>query len=208
MLRRNKQSLIPVLVALLFLCCPRLGVAFSRHTTYQTSLGHDLDGDHLPETATVRENGSVYRISIHFTSGRPQLRLAVYSGGNEAGLTFQTSDVDDDRDVDLVIKSATSFRPVAVWLNRGKAKFQRVSSWAYGGLNNYSGPVLHRRVAYQPDPTANTSADPIAHPVKGAPCFQVELVGENWLSPVPERLPSGCIIQQIPVRGPPLLTTL
>src|SRR5207249_2755749 len=32
--------------------------------SYQTRLKHDLDGDHIPETATIQERGQVYQVSI------------------------------------------------------------------------------------------------------------------------------------------------
>jgi hypothetical protein len=36
------------------------------------------------------------------------LHLSIYQGEDEAGLGFQTRDIDEDRDEDLVITSATS----------------------------------------------------------------------------------------------------
>src|SRR5437762_12603739 len=91
--------------------------------SYRTQLGQDLDGDHIPETATIRQCGYIYQVSIHFTTGRPKLRLTTYITEGMAGLSFQTTDVNNDSKGDLVIMSATSIRPVAVWLNQGKANF-------------------------------------------------------------------------------------
>src|SRR5262245_51411125 len=67
--------------------------AAHRQIAYRTQLGHDLDGDRIPETATIRHCGYLYQISIHFTTGRPKLRLTTYVTEGEAGLSFKTTDV-------------------------------------------------------------------------------------------------------------------
>src|ERR1700741_2682838 len=93
--------------------------------SYKTTLGIDLDGDHILETATIRQQGSFYQVSIHFSTGRPKLKLRTFVGDDVAGLTIDITDVNSDSEADLVISSATSIRPIAVWLNRGSANFQR-----------------------------------------------------------------------------------
>ena len=54
----------------------------------------------------------------------PKLRLKTYITNDIAGLTLEVADIDHDTRADLVINSATSPLPVAIWLNRGAAKFQ------------------------------------------------------------------------------------
>ena len=92
--------------------------------SYKTKLGRDLDGDHIPETATIRQRGPLSG-HIHFTTGRPELRLK-YITNDIGGLTLEVADIDHDTRADLVINSATSLLPVAIWLNRGAARFQHV----------------------------------------------------------------------------------
>jgi hypothetical protein len=204
-LHQNKKILISLFAALLLFLLPNGAGASPAGISYRTSLGHDLDGDQIPETATIRRSRDLYKVSIHFTSGRPRLHLSIYQGENEAGLGFQTRDIDDDRDEDLVITSATSVRPIAVWLNSGKGKFKRVSSWAYGGLHKFRGPALKARAAYTPESDVIISTEPLAHAEKIAQHFDVGLNIEllrvwNW-----EQLPSDSCLQQVPARGPPLL---
>src|SRR5438552_537859 len=82
------------------------------HISYRTQLGHDLDGDHIPETATIRQCGHIFQVNIHFTTGRPKLRLTTYLSEGVAGLTFQAIDVNNDNKEDLVLVSATAFTPI------------------------------------------------------------------------------------------------
>ena len=71
--------------------------------SYRTRLKHDLDGDHIPETATIREKGYVYQVSIHFTTGRPKLRLTTYLTAGSAGLSLQTIDADNDSQGEFLV---------------------------------------------------------------------------------------------------------
>ena len=109
---------------------------------YRTQLGQDLDGDHIPETASIRYGGHLYEVNIKFTTGRPKLRLKTYVAAGVAGITFQARDVNNDNKGDLVIISATSIRPIAVWLNQGQATFQKSQSLA-----------LRRRKVHRPSTT-------------------------------------------------------
>jgi hypothetical protein len=204
-LHPKKRLLSGLITALLLvLLTPNWVDASPDQVSHRTQLRRDLDGDRIPETVTIRQSGLIYRISIHFTSGRPKLHLTVYQSENEAGLTIQTSDVDNDRDLDVVVTSATSIRPVAVWLNRGKAKFQKASTWAYGGLGRYTGPTLHRRAVYQPDPALGSTTEPLAYTVKATQCLEIRLDVEDlglWDS---EQVPADSVPLEVPTRGPPL----
>src|SRR5215813_332638 len=130
-LSRNKKYItVLTLLSAFFLA------SFSAHAagrrdpsriSYRTQLGADLDGDHIPETASVRHLGYVYQVSIHFTTGRPKLRLLTHLTEGLAGLSFETTDVNNDNKRDLVLISATSLEPIGVWLNQGKAKFRKVN---------------------------------------------------------------------------------
>ena len=172
--------------------------------TYHAALGRDLDGDGIAETATIRQSGTAYKITIQFTSGTPRLNLTVYQPEGETGLTLLTSDVNDDRKADLVITSGASARPVAIWLNRGKAKFQKVNSWIYSVLGKMRGPALRQKPPpYDPEAALNSPTDPPAQAVKLAQLFGTYQDTEN-LGPLnSERLRIDAVLRQVPARGPP-----
>ena len=163
-LYRNKKVIIGLAALLVLLSGAAIASASPQNSaqgfSYKTKLGRDLDGDHIPETATIRQRGSFYQVSIHFTTGRPKLRLRTYITDNLAGLTVDIADVDHDKRADLVINSATSAWPVAIWLNRG-SDFQRAKLQSYGQLGAHSGPRLVHKKSGQPDPVGNLFSDPL-----------------------------------------------
>src|SRR5215475_12744280 len=148
---RNKKFItgLVVLSTLLFWTAIGFGSPgdYGRNTekiSYKGSLGLDLDDDHVPETVTVKQQGSFYHVSIHFSTGRPKLRLKTYVGDDEAGLSLEVADVNNDSLADLVVTSATSVWPIATWLNHGLENFLRVTSSTYSLTSRYSGPRLNR----------------------------------------------------------------
>jgi hypothetical protein len=172
--------------------------------SYLTRLDHDLDGDHIPETATIRQRGYVYQVNIHFTTGRPKLRLTTYVTEGVAGLSLQTRDINNDSKDDLVITSATSIRPIAIWLNQGKSKFQKISSWAYL-VGGYTGPEYRRQTCH-PDPVGNVSIDPLPQTTFSANYFNP---GHNCIALLYSEAQTLCldsILRQVPPRGPPTAT--
>ncbi|HYR90776.1 MAG TPA: VCBS repeat-containing protein [Terriglobia bacterium] len=201
----RKRTLIWLLAGFFVLFTPKWAEAASKGISYRATVGRDLDGDHIPETATVHQNRSVYQVNIHFTSGRPRLKLTVYRPEGEAGLSFEASDIDNDHNTDLVITSATSLQPLAVWLNRGKAKFQKVRSWPFGRFGNYNGPSLnHHRITNQPCPAVSSSTDLFAHPVNIDHLSNIGPDAQHAAYSDPEQRPSDFILQQVFPRGPPL----
>jgi hypothetical protein len=176
---------------------PKRGIA------YRTQLGHDLDGDQIPETATVRLCGDIYHVSINFTTGRPKLRLTTYVTEGVAGLSFQTTDVNNDSKGDLVIISATSIRPVAVWVNQGRAKFKRTNASAYGGVGGHTGPTYRVRHPSQPDVTGNISVDPLPQATLTVQHFVLSNSISALLFQQADARPFDSLLRQIPPRGPP-----
>ena len=199
----KKRCWIGLAALFVVLMSPRWASASHKGSSYRTQLGRDLDGDHIPESATIRHCGFVYQINIHFSTGRPRLRLTTYVAEGVADLSIEISDVDNDRQEELVITSATSIRPVAVWRNVGKAKFQKVSSWAYGGLRNYTGPKLMHHSGYQPEPILSICGDPIPHVTPTIQDLDIEKDPESLTLWAPEQLPSDSVRRQITARGPP-----
>lgn len=150
---RNKKFISALAVLPIFVLGTAVGVASPQHSpqgvAYKTSLGLDLDGDHIPETATVRQHGSYYQVSIHFSTGRPKLKLRTYVGDDVAGLTLEVTDINSDSEADIVLTSATSSRPVAVWLNHGNASFRRINARPYRLAFRSNGPSLKQKVRIQ-----------------------------------------------------------
>jgi hypothetical protein len=177
---------------------------FAQGFSYKTKLSRDLDGDHIPETATIRQHGSFYQVSIHFTTGRPKLRLRTYVTDDLAGLTVEIADVDHDTRADLVINSATSVWPVAIWLNHGK-DFQRVSKLSYEHFNNHSGPGLDQKKRSQHNPVGNLFSDPLPQAETGD-SFNPGINLKNTLSSKADPLPFEFTLTQAAPRGPPTET--
>lgn len=155
---RNRKIIsgLALLTLFLFGAAGSAFAAFSdQRISYKTRLRHDLDGDHIPETATIKQRGSLYQVVIHFTTGRPKLRLRTYVTDDIGGLTFATADLNNSEGSDLLILSATSLRPVAVWLNQGRGSFKRVNPSGYGLTGRETGPGLKHRSDDQPAPIGN-----------------------------------------------------
>ena len=170
--------------------------------SYRTRLKHDLDGDHIPETAIIRERPYVYQVSIHFTTGRPKLRLTTYLAAGTAGLSLHTIDADHDSEGELlVIISATSVRPVAVWANEGK-KFTKVSSWSYGGMGRYRGPTVRHQTTEAPDPIGATPNPPLQATLASR-LFTAVADSAVLIHSQTEQFPFDSIFWQDPSRGPP-----
>ncbi len=89
----------------------------------------DLDGDVLPDFVSVRDelNGSEntnYWIQLQLSeAGRQSIHLV----GPAGGLSIQARDVNGDHVPDLLLATAWSKRPVAIFLNDGHGVFSRVA---------------------------------------------------------------------------------
>ena len=206
-LRRNKTVITALAVLSVFLFGANAAYASRQNSahriSYRTQLGQDLDGDQIPESATIRQCGYLYQVSIHFTTGRPKLRLTTYVTEGGAGLSFQTTDVNNDSKGDLVIISATSIRPIGVWLNQGRAKFQKVSSWSYGGVGRYTGPICRHGLTSQPEPVGNIFLDPLPQTTPAAGSFTFDDDSVALLSSHPNQRPIDSMFRQVLSRGPP-----
>src|SRR5438132_283212 len=78
-LRCNKSVTSAFVLPVVFFVAATVASAddlLPRRISYRTQLGQDLDGDHKPETATIRQIGPLYQVSIHFTTGRPKIQLS------------------------------------------------------------------------------------------------------------------------------------
>lgn len=210
-LHRNKfvTTAFAVLWVLLFGASATYASQSNSHhrLKYRTQLGHDLDGDHIPETASIRYGGHLYEVNIKFTTGRPKLRLKTYVAAGVAGITFQTRDVDNDNKGDLVIISATSIRPIAIWLNQGQATFKKANPWLYG-VGRYTGPRLQVRQTTQPETVGNVSIDPLP---QVTPDLKYNIAGPQataLISLTQDLRLSDALLSELPPRGPPATTRI
>jgi hypothetical protein len=96
----------------------------------------DFDGDQKPDLATVNASLSTSRLTLYSI----HLQLSV---GPEAvigitapmgGLQIFSSDVNGDRNLDLVVRTSLESNLVAVLLNDGHGKFTVVEPGAFPGL--------------------------------------------------------------------------
>jgi len=83
----------------------------------------DLDGDHLPDVASIQTGSSSgYWIQLQFSaSTRRSIQLVAPAGG----LLIEARDVNGDHAVDLVFATALFRKPVAIFLNDGHGGFSR-----------------------------------------------------------------------------------
>ena len=181
-------------------------VAMAQHApqsvVFRTSLGMDLDGDRIPETATVKQRGSFYQVSIHFSTGRPRLKLRTFVGDDVAGLTLEVTDVNTDSEAEIVLTSATSIRPVAVWLNRGSATFQRVNLRSYRLVGRYTGPRLKQQARIHRDSIGRLSNHRLRQAeleISFKPCCGLQSIAGSESNP----LTFDSWLAQAALRGPP-----
>jgi hypothetical protein len=106
----------------------------SQHVAPPVTIG-DFDGDQRPDfvTADVGERNAsrtVYKIAIELSSGvRSTLNIAAPDGG----LQLTSRDVNGDDQLDVVVTTAWTKRPVAVLLNDGQGNFKELSPEQFPG---------------------------------------------------------------------------
>ncbi len=114
------------------------------------SMGHvswvvaDFDGDSKPDLAVsrmeVRGASYVYRLDFDLSTtsngGSPHAEAGIPDGASSIfGLHLTPRDVDGDHDLDIVVTAGITRRPVAVWINDGKGRFEEGDLAAYPALS-------------------------------------------------------------------------
>jgi len=89
----------------------------------------DFDGDSWPDVAIGRSHGLAYTIEIQFSNQPAKTYLTLANGG--VGTRIFAYDVDKDSHLDLVVTSATSLLPIAVYLGDGKGHFHEGSPCSF-----------------------------------------------------------------------------
>ncbi len=88
----------------------------------------DFDGDFLPDLISIQtgatgSSGTNYWIQLQLSAaGKQSIRLVAPMGG----LSIEARDVNGDHIIDLVLATAWSRKPVAIFLNDGRGNFSRV----------------------------------------------------------------------------------
>jgi hypothetical protein len=113
---------------------PRNDRASAQHIAAPVTIG-DFDGDQRPDfvTADIGQRGAshtVYKIAIELSSGvRSTLDIAAPDGG----LQLTSRDVNGDDQLDVIVTTAWTQRPVAVLLNDGQGNFKQLSPEQFPG---------------------------------------------------------------------------
>lgn len=133
----RRYCLFSLLVCLLFLGV--FGGSASARPVVQnpseTKLSHgvpfaiaDFDGDLLPDLISIQTgaNGSAgtnYWIQLRLSAaGKQSIQLVAPMGG----LSIEARDVNGDNTIDLILATAWSRKPIAIFLNDGRGNFSRV----------------------------------------------------------------------------------
>ncbi len=165
----------------------------------------DFDGDNKPDLAVGRNSGGGYTVQIRFTSSIPEASLIFPISG--PGFRIVARDVDHDDDQDIIITSATSDIPVAIWLSDGKGHFERGDPWAYFPQNVES-PLrcqTGQPVEFAPGLTEDGCSN--AGVPSGGPSI-AELQAGALLAAESGRFYSNSSLSTFIPRGPPLTETL
>lgn len=88
----------------------------------------DFDGDGRPDIVTARPElvGDRFRHHIEIQLSSAAGRIESFAvEGLQPGIEVAARDVDGDHDIDLVLTTAVSHRPVGVWINNGAGAFAR-----------------------------------------------------------------------------------
>jgi hypothetical protein len=113
---------------------PRNDRTSAQHIAAPVTIG-DFDGDQRPDfvTADIGQRGAshtVYKIAIELSSGvRSTLDIAAPDGG----LQLTSRDVNGDDQLDVIVTTAWTQRPVAVLLNDGQGNFKQLSPEQFPG---------------------------------------------------------------------------
>jgi hypothetical protein len=93
------------------------------------SISADFDGDNQPDLAVGHNGGWGFTVQVRFRRHLPEATLTCPVSG--PGIQIFSRDVDGDKDQDIIVASATSDIPLAIWLSDGKGHFRPTDPWAY-----------------------------------------------------------------------------
>ena len=168
----------------------------------------DLDGDGRPDLAIARAegwgpSGFRYRIDVTTCVGLNSLSVSAQRGV----LRIAPRDVDDDRDLDLVVSSALSFAPVGVWINDGHGVFIRGDPSAYPESVWTGGSGI---ISQTPDETFQTTVPQFSRKwcnFSVGPSFRNELAVKRVALVLAAVNPQSGAPRRPQTRGPPFFHT-
>jgi hypothetical protein len=170
-----------------------------------TPIISDFDGDHRSDLAFGRTEGNTYRVEIRLSNRREKTSIALIS--NEPGINLFACDVDRDNDQDLVVSSALSRYPLAVWLSDGNGHFQEGNRWLYVDLlvkDNSSG---YGQNNFQPDQISISQDErsPFDSPFVN---FEEARSEEDGITAGLQVPPSSILTYSLAPRSPPFYSVL
>ncbi len=150
----------------------------------------DFDGDLRPDLASIQAGqnsygNASYRIQLQLSAtGRQSFQLVAPAGG----LFIEARDVNGDHAVDLVLATAWSGQPVAIFLNDGHGSFSRVEPTAF--------PEAFSEATTNLAPGSNTARDAVGFPAQSRPGIYSEAKALGHLRPRASSIPllSTCFL--------------
>lgn len=112
--------------------------------SYQSIVNTDFDGDHQFDQASIKFAKNGYEIDVRLHA-HPETRAKIFWPSSErVGLGLISCDVDQDGDQDLVLTSAQSLFPLAIWISDGAGHFQEGDKTFFAPLfSNDRHPTFH-----------------------------------------------------------------
>jgi hypothetical protein len=220
--RAGKVTLLILLFAAVNSCLAAPGRLVSPAPNSQRSsdqLGWavaDFDGDSRPDVAITkmeaRDGGYVYWLELDLSTDRKSDSSREQSNLPGAvssifGMHLTPRDVDGDRDLDIVVTMGITRRPVAVWINDGRGRFEEGDLSAYPALTALDGlqlstPVWLDAAQFACDQGPRTR---LALPY-GRGILQPLLRPRFRAPEQPELNASRFVLEQAPARAPPSRT--
>jgi hypothetical protein len=173
----------------------------------------DFDGDSRPDMAITRmearDGGYVYWLELDLStdrengSSREQSNLPA-AVSSIFGMHLTPRDVDGDRDLDIVVTMGITRRPVAVWINDGRGRFEEGDLSAYPALTALDGLQLSTpvwldaaRIAYGQGPRSRLALPYGRGILQPLPPPRFRAAGR------PELNVSRFVLERAPARAPP-----
>jgi hypothetical protein len=166
----------------------------------------DFDGDLRLDSAVIEPGAVVsggihYSIQLHLSDTRGHsLQLVAPAGG----LVIEARDVNGDHAVDLVLSTAWSRHPVAVFLNDGHGSFSRSETGLASDLISSSGTRF--------SPTGRVPCDSVGVPPQSddSPCAMesdaiFHVASTRLIGTATERILANASLLSRPGRAPPLM---